>query len=94
MEKTKPFELIATQFNVSNETAKHFLGRVQKSFKKDKPPQQLIIDFMAGKKYSTLPRPHQIATLMSEAGIWVYPLNAEPPRLADEPDHYFKRNNA
>lgn len=89
MDKTKPFEVIAAQFKISKESAKYFLGNVQKSFKTQKPPQQLIIDFMAVRKFKSLPEPHQVATMMNESGIWVHALNAEPPAIVNEDDGYF-----
>jgi hypothetical protein len=89
MNKTKPFEVIAERFQISKESAKYFLGRVQKSFKTEKPPHQLILDFMGGQEYDSLPKPYQIAKTMNECGVWVYPLNAEPPEPADEEDGYF-----
>lgn len=85
----KPFEIIATRFDISKESAKYFLGQVQKSFKTEKPPQQLIVDFMAGQTFELLPKPHHIATLMNVNGVWVHPLHAEPASLADEEDVYF-----
>ncbi len=89
MENIKPFEVIASRFHISAESAKFFLGKVQKSFKVEKPPQQLIIDAMKGKRYKALPEPHEVATMMNESGLWAHPLNAEPPALADEKDIYF-----
>jgi hypothetical protein len=86
MEKIKPFEIIASQFQISKESAKYFLGRVQKSFKKEKPPHQLIIDFMGGQTFESLPKPYQVAKMMNESGVWAYPLNAEPPEPVDEWD--------
>ena len=90
MHKTKPFEIIAVQFQISRESAKYFLIRVQKSFKTEKPPHQLILDFMNGQKFESLPKPHRVATLMNESGIWSHPLNPEPPDLfaAEEEDVY------
>jgi hypothetical protein len=79
MNKTKPFELIASRFQISRESAKYFLARVQKSFKTEKPPHQLILQFMQEKEFETLPKPHHVASLMNEAGLWSYPLNPEPP---------------
>jgi hypothetical protein len=55
----------------------------------EKPPQQLIIDFMEGKSYKSLPKPHQVALLMNTSGVWSHPLNAEPPGTVDEEDIYF-----
>lgn len=88
MEKPKPFEKVAAQFRISAESAKYFLGRVQKSFKKDKPPHRLIVDFMDGRGFESLPKPYQVAEMMYESGLWVYPMNAEPPAPADEEDIY------
>lgn len=90
MDKIKPFEVISSQFKVSRETAKHFLGRVQKSFKKNKPPQQMIIDFMNGKRFAVLPKPYHVAKMMFDAGLWVYPMYAEPVDPADDDDIYFR----
>jgi hypothetical protein len=89
MHKIKPFEIISSRFQISRESAKYFLGRVQKSFKTEKPPHQLIIEFMAGENFTSLPKPHLVATMMNENGIWVYPLNAEPPDPVDEEDVFF-----
>jgi hypothetical protein len=86
MIKTKPFEVIALRFQISKESAKYFLGRVQKSFKTEKPPHQLILDFMGGQTFDSLPKPYQIAKMMNEGGVWTYPLNAEPPEPVDEWD--------
>jgi hypothetical protein len=86
MNKIKPFEVIASQFQISKESAKYFLGRVQKSFKTEKPPHQLILDFMGGQVFESLPKPYQVAKMMSEGGVWAYPLNAEPPEPIDEWD--------
>jgi len=89
MEKLKPFEIISSRFQISGESAKYFLIHVQKSFKTEKPQQQLITDFMQGQNFESLPRPHQVAAMMNAAGVWVYPLNAEPPGPVDEKDIYF-----
>lgn len=87
-ESEKPFAIIAARFQISKESAKYFLGHVQKSFKTEKPPQQLIIDFMKKRKYKNLPTPHEVATQMQKSGAWVHSLNAAPPVLLDEPDIY------
>jgi len=89
MEKVKAYEIIAARFQISAESARYFLGHVQKSFKVEKPPQQLIIDFMKNKKFKSLPEPHEVATLMKAAGVWAHPLNSAPPKLEDEEDIYF-----
>jgi hypothetical protein len=86
MNKTKPFETIASQFQISKESAKYFLGRVQKSFKTEKPPHQLIVEFMGGQTFEFLPKPYQVAKMMNEGGVWAYPLTTEPPELVDEWD--------
>ena len=88
MQKTKPFEIIAVQFQISRESARYFLIRVQKSFKTEKPPHQLILEFMYGQKFESLPKPHQVATMMHERGIWVHPLHAAPAEPLDEEDIY------
>jgi hypothetical protein len=90
MNKSKPFEILAVRFQISRESAKYFLIRVQKSFKTEKPPHQLILDFMDKQALERLPKPHQVATMMNESGVWVYPLHAEPRSLVDEEDVYGK----
>jgi hypothetical protein len=81
MDKTKPFEVIAARFQISRESAKYFLIRVQKSFKTEKPPHQLILTFMQEQNFESLPKPHHVASLMHEAGLWSYPLSPAPPDL-------------
>jgi len=90
MDKTRPFEVIAARFKISRESAKYFLTRVQKSFQTEKPPHQLILAFMQEKNYETLPKPHHVASLMNEAGLWSHPLNPEPPDpiYSDREDSY------
>ncbi len=85
----KPFEVIAQKFKISNESAKYFLLQVQKSFKTEKPPQDMILDLIMIKKLRTLPTPHALATMLNEDGIWIHPLNAAPPTLQDDDDGYF-----
>jgi len=86
MEKTKPFEKIATQFQVSNESAKYFLNHVQKSFKKERPSHQAILEFIETQQLEILLTPHEVAALMNESGAWAFPLNAAPPIAMDEED--------
>jgi hypothetical protein len=86
MDKTRPFETIASRFQVSRESAKYFLIRVQKSFKTQKPPHQLILDFMDRQEFESLPHPYRVAAMMNERGVWVHPLNAEPPTLSAAED--------
>ena len=88
MDKTKPFEIIAARFQISRESAKYFLIRVQKSFKTEKPPHRLILEFIDGQNFESLPKPHRVATLLNESGVWVHPLNPEPPIPSDEEDIY------
>lgn len=88
MDKSKPFEIIAARFQISVESARYFLRKVQKSFKTEKPSHQLIVEFMSAETFETLPEPHQIARLMNERGVWEYALNPEPPSPRDEPDLY------
>jgi hypothetical protein len=88
MDKTKPADIIAARFQISRESAKYFLIRVQKSFKTEKPPHQLILSFMEEQGFQFLPKPHHVATLMNKAGLWAYPLHAEPPGPVDEEDLY------
>jgi len=88
MDKTKPFEIIAARFQISRESAKYFLIHVQKSFKTERPPHRLILEFIDGQNFESLPKPHQVATLMNESGVWAHPLNPEPPTPADEEDIY------
>ena len=88
MDNTKPFEIIAARFQISRESAKYFLIRVQKSFKTEKPPHRLIREFIDGQNFDSLPKPHRVATLMNDSGVWVHSLNPEPPTQVDEEDIY------
>ncbi|MGZ9166269.1 MAG: hypothetical protein ACXW4Q_03835 [Anaerolineales bacterium] len=88
MGNTKPFEIISTRFQISRESAKYFLIRVQKSFRTEKPPHRLILEFIDGQDFESLPRPHQVAVLMKESGVWVHPLNPKPLTPVDEEDIY------
>jgi len=84
MDKIKPFEKLATDFQISNESAKYFLGRVQKSFKQEKPPHKLILEFIEAQKLKSLPTPYEIAALLNERGLWSYALNSAPPIFVDD----------
>lgn len=88
MDKIKPFEKIASQFQMSKESAKYFLGRVQKSFKKERPPHQLILEFIEAQNFEFLLTPYEVAALMNESGIWAYALGTEPPILVDDEDEF------
>jgi hypothetical protein len=84
MDKIKPYEKIAAQFQISQESAKYFLGRVQKSFKTEKPPHKLILEFIEAQKLELLPTPYEIAAMMKESGVWAYALNSAPPVIVDD----------
>ena len=86
MHNPKPFEIISAQFRISRESAKYFLIRVQKSFKTEKPPHAMILAFMTEQKFESLPKPHHVATMMNESGVWVHPMHPEPPGLVDDED--------
>lgn len=79
MNKSKPFELLSVRFGISRESAKYFLTRVQKSFKTEKPPHQLILKFMEEKNFESLPEPYEVASLMNKAGVWPYLMQSAPP---------------
>jgi hypothetical protein len=83
MHKQKPFEKIATQFRISQESAKYFLGRVQKSFKTKKPPHALILEFIEAQEFESLFTPYEIAAMMNKSGVWDYALKSAPPANVD-----------
>lgn len=87
-EKIKPFEEIARIFQISNESAKFFLNRVQKSFKVEKPPHKLILEFVETQKYEFQPTPYDVASAMKEGGVWNYDMTSPPPALVDDEDIY------
>jgi hypothetical protein len=84
----KPFEEIARIFQISNESAKFFLNRVQKSFKTEKPPHKLILEFVEAQKYEFQPTPYDVASAMKEGGVWNYDMTSPPPELVDDEDIY------
>lgn len=86
MDKIKPFEKIASQFQMSKESAKYFLGRVQKSYKTEKPPHKLIMEFIEAQNFEFLLTPYEIAVMMNESGVWAYELNSAPPIIVDDED--------
>ena len=88
MQKIKPYEKIAGIFQISNESAKYFLNRVQKSFKTEKPSHKLILEFVETQKYEFMPTHYDIASMMKESSIWDYELNSPPAKLEDEEDIY------
>lgn len=88
MEKIKPFEQIALIFNISNESAKYFLNHVQKSFKVERPPHKLILEFVEKQNYKLKPLPYDVASAMKESGVWKYNLGSRPAVVEDEEDLY------
>jgi hypothetical protein len=86
MDRIKPFEKIAAHFQISRESAKYFLGRVQKSFKTERPSHQLILEFMDAQKMEFLPAPYEIAVMLHESGVWSHALNAAPAGPVDDDD--------
>jgi hypothetical protein len=84
MDKIKPFEKIASRFQISQESAKYFLGCVQKSFKKEKPSHTLILEYIEAQNLESLPTPYEVAALMKESGVWVYALITAPPASVDD----------
>jgi len=86
MDKIKPFEKIASQFHISNESAKYFLNHVQKSFKVERPPHNLIVEFLAAQEIEFLLTPYEVAALMNEKGVWAYALGSPPPIIVDDED--------
>lgn len=88
MNKIKPFEKIATQFQISRESAKYFLNHVQKSFKTERPSHQLIVEFIEAQKIEILLTPYEVAELMNETGVWAHDLDTAPPIIVDDEDLY------
>ena len=86
MNKIKPYEVIATKFQVSKETAKYFLNHVQKSFKVERPPHKLILEFIESQKLEFLLTPYEVAALMNESGAWVHALVTAPPVIESGED--------
>lgn len=84
MSPLKPYQQIASRFQISQESAKYFLGRVQKSFQKEKPPHALILEFIEARGFDALPEAYDVALLMYESGLWEHALNSAPAVLADE----------
>jgi hypothetical protein len=87
-DKVKPFEQVALIFQISKESAKFLLNHVQKSFKVERPPHKLILEFVEKQKYEFVPTPYDIALAMKESGAWAYDLSSPPPVVEDEEDIY------
>jgi hypothetical protein len=86
MDKIKPYQKIASQFQVSNESAKYFLNHVQKSFKTERPPHHLIVEFIESQQLEILLTPYEVARMMNESGAWAFALGSAPPVIEDEED--------
>jgi hypothetical protein len=86
MDKIKPYEQIASHFQISKESAKYFLNHVQKSFKTERPSHRLILEFIEQQQIEILLTPYEVATLMQETGVWPYPLGTPPPIVVDDED--------
>jgi hypothetical protein len=84
MDKIRPFEKIASQFQISPESAKYFLGCVQKSFKTERPSHKLILEYMEAQKLESLLTAYGVAAMMKESGVWVYELNTAPPASVED----------
>ncbi|MCE9647452.1 MAG: hypothetical protein K8S20_15770 [Chloroflexi bacterium] len=88
MDKLKPYEAISARYQISPESAKYFLGRVQKSFKTEKPSHKLILEFVETQELEYLLTPYELAAMMHESGAWPHALISEPPAIVDDPDLY------
>lgn len=86
MDKIKPYEEISTRFQISKESAKYFLNHVQKSFKTERPPHKMILEFIETQQLEILLTPYEVAVMMNESGIWPYPLGSPPPMIVDDED--------
>ena len=84
MNTLKPYQRIASKYQISEESAKYFLGRVQKSFKKEKPPHALILGFIESNGMNSKPEPYAVALLMHENGVWEHDLNSPPAIPVDD----------
>ena len=93
MDKIKPYEKIASQFQVSNESAKYFLNHVQKSFKTERPTHKLIVEFIESQQLEILLAPYEVAQMMNESGAWAFALGTAPPVIEDEEDDLSDWNN-
>ena len=86
MAEFKPFEKIASRFQISLESAKYFLNHVQKSFTTERPPHKLILEFIESQQLEVLLTPYEVAALMNESGTWPHTLVTAPPVIVDEED--------
>ena len=88
MDNLRPFEKIASRFQISRESAKYFLGHIQKSFKTEKPPHKLIVEFIETQDFEFLPTPYELAAMMKESDVWPHALIVEPPAIVGDEDLY------
>lgn len=86
MDKIKPYQRIASQFQISEESAKYFLNHVQKSFKTERPSHKLILEFVESQQLEFLLTPYEVASMMKESGAWAYVLGSPPPVIVDDED--------
>ena len=86
MHKIKPFEKIASHFQISRESAKYFLNHVQKSFTMERPSHKLILEFVESQQLEFLLTPYEVAMLMNESSVWAYPLDTPPRVIVDGED--------
>ena len=86
MDKLKPYQKIASRFQISEESAKYFLNHVQKSFKVERPNHKMILEFVESQQLETLLKPYDVAEMMHETGAWAYPLGSPPPMTIDDED--------
>jgi len=82
----KPYQKIASRFQVSEESAKYFLNHVQKSFKLERPSHKLILEFIDTQQLEFLLTPYEVAAIMNESGVWKYALVTAPPIIVDDDD--------
>jgi len=86
MDKIKPFQKLASQFQISQESAKYFLNHVQKSFKTERPSHALILEFIESRKLEFLLTPYEVAALMNKSGAWAFALGTAPPVIENDED--------
>jgi len=86
MDKLKPYQKIASQFRISEESAKYFLNHVQKSFKLERPSHLLILNFIESQNLEFLLTPYETAALMNERGAWKFALVTAPPIIESGED--------
>ena len=86
MSPLKPYQRIASRFQVSQESGKYFLNHIQKSFKVERPSHALILEFIEKQNLEIMLTPYEVAALMHEKGAWAYALGSPPPILESNED--------